>query len=62
MELKIGMVIMSHLSDAQELLNFDKAKANNHINFAKLLVMNYPNTDTVVKEETLNQLWQKIVK
>lgn len=62
MELKIGMVIMSHLSDAQELLNFDKVKANNHINFAKLLVMNYPNTDTVVKEETLNQLWQKIVK
>lgn len=62
MELKVGMVIMSHLSDAQELLNFDKTKANNHINFAKLLIMNYPNTDVMVTEETLNQLWQQVVK
>lgn len=62
MELKVGMVIMSHLSDAQELLHFDKTKANNHINFAKLLIMNYPNTDVMVTEETLNQLWQQVVK
>jgi len=35
------MVAMSHLSDAQELLEHDPNQANRHINFAKWLLSVY---------------------
>ena len=56
---KVLIVIMSHLSDAQELLNFDfanmvskrvsviKRDISNHINFAKYLAMRYEKDLTV---------------
>ena len=31
-----------------------------HINFAKALVLKYPNTDVDVEEKELNELWQRV--
>ena len=51
MPIKASMVIMSHLSDAQELISFENAHsldANESINFAKFLILKYTNTDTEI--------------
>lgn len=53
---------MSHLSDAQELIQMGaegRLRANNHINFAKQLVLTYPDTSIEVSENELNELWKK---
>ena len=61
MEIKIRIAILSHLSDAQELMNMGfKDKAYDQITFAKKLVIEYPNTDKYVSEEELNNLWSKL--
>ncbi len=45
---KVAMVIMSHLSDAQECTFSNPAQANRHINFAKYLILKYHNTDIYI--------------
>lgn len=65
MTINVKIVIMSHLSDAQELIDLSLSinkniEIDNHINFAKALLLNYPNTDVDVEEKELNELWQKI--
>lgn len=61
MEIKIRIAILSHLSDAQELMGMGiKDEAYDHITFAKKLVIEYPNTDKSVSEEELNNLWNKL--
>lgn len=57
----IQIVIMSHLSDAQELISMNYiSEANIHINFAKRLLIKYFNQDINVSEEELNQLWNEM--
>lgn len=57
----IQIVIMSHLSDAQELISMNHiSEANIHINFAKRLLIKYFNQDINVSEEELNQLWNEM--
>ena len=46
--MKASLFIMSHLSDAQETSN--PLNASHHINFAKFLLLKYPNTDSVVED------------
>ena len=63
--ISVQMAIMSHLSDAQEvmgIMNRDQgeARANDHINFAKKLVLTYPDTSVEVEEEELNRLWREM--
>lgn len=63
--ISVQIAIMSHLSDAQEvmgIMNRDQgeARANDHINFAKKLVLTYPDTSVEVSEEELNELWRKM--
>lgn len=63
--ISVQMSIMSHLSDAQEvmgIMNRDQgeARANDHINFAKKLVLTYPDTSVEVEEEELNKLWREM--
>jgi hypothetical protein len=43
MKIKAKMVIMSHLSDAQECIGIgmSQEKANSHINFAKYLLFHF---------------------
>ena len=65
MKIKVRIAIASHLSDAQELIDLSLSinkgiEIDNHINFAKALLLNYPNTDVDVEEKELNELWQKI--
>lgn len=60
MKIKVSIAIMSHLSDAQELMMIGGiAQANEHINFAKRLVLKYANTDEEVSTEELDKLWQE---
>lgn len=61
----VQMAIMSHLSDAQELFQMGaegRLRANNHINFAKQLVLTYPDTSIEVSENELNELWKKTME
>lgn len=57
----VQMAIMSHLSDAQELLEIGalKQEIQNKINFAKQLVLTYPDTTIEVSEKELNELWNR---
>ena len=63
----VQMAIMSHLSDAQESMRYTQGnypgteRANNHINFAKQLVLTYPDTSIEVSENELNELWKKTI-
>ena len=64
----VQMAIMSHLSDAQESMRYTQGnypgteRANNHINFAKQLVLTYPDTSIEVSENELNELWKKTIQ
>ena len=63
--ISVQMAIMSHLSDAQELIQMGaegRLRANNHINFAKQLVLTYPDTSIEVSENELNELWKKTME
>ena len=62
--ISVQMAIMSHLSDAQELLEIGvlKQEIQNKINFAKQLVLTYPDTTIEVSENELNELWKKTIK
>lgn len=62
----VQMAIMSHLSDAQECMNLNTgnypgiSRADLHINFAKKLILKYPDTDVEVTDDELNELWKEI--
>lgn len=62
--ISVQMAIMSHLSDAQELLEIGvlKQEIQNKINFAKQLVLTHPDTTIEVSENELNELWKKTIK
>ena len=55
MEYRVGLVIMSHLSDAQYLSG---EALTMKLNFVKLLVNLYPNTDTLISKEELDKQWK----
>ena len=58
----IQTAIFSHLSDAQEAMGFgDLAKANLHINFAKKLLVEYPDTFESISIEELDMIWNEIL-
>lgn len=63
MKIKVQMAIMSHLSDAQEFISTGfqgRLNANIHINFAKQLILTYPDTSVEVEEEELNEIWRSL--
>jgi hypothetical protein len=56
MKLKASLVVMSHLSDAQEMLSHSNPQwANDHINFAKYVIMKCKGDLT--KEIDADELW-----
>jgi hypothetical protein len=60
--IQVQMAIMSHLSDAQEMNSVGMGDfGHNHINFAKQLVLTYPDTSVEVSEKELNELWRKTI-
>ena len=63
----VQMAIMSHLSDAQDLLNtyggnYPRKSVDKYINFAKQLVLTYPDTSIEVSENELNELWKRTME
>lgn len=65
--ISVQMAIMSHLSDAQDLLNtyggnYPRKSVDKYINFAKQLVLTYPDTSIEVSENELNELWRQTIK
>ena len=65
--ISVQMSIMSHLSDAQDLLNtyggnYPRKSVDKYINFAKQLVLTYPDTSIEVSENELNELWEKTME
>jgi hypothetical protein len=51
MKAKARIIIMSHLSDAQHLTESNTKEANLRINFAKYLLLKFPNTDLEIDPE-----------
>ena len=52
---------MSHLSDAQAMLDFGLQKeANAEINLAKAILLAHPNTEEWTTEEELNEIAIKV--
>jgi hypothetical protein len=62
--ISVQMAIMSHLSDAQELISCRglSLQAHDKINFAKQLVLTYPDTSIEVSEKELNEIWNKTME
>ena len=58
MDIEVRMAIMSHLSDAQEAIQFsDKKRAVNEINYAKRMMNHYRNDITkYVSEDELTKV------
>ena len=59
MEIKISMVIKSHLSDAQLEIDSNPEQAGNRIKFVKWLVSMFPDTQERVTVEELRQWWKQ---
>ena len=58
-EMKASLLVMSHLSDVQELINMGGNSlkcANEQINFAKFVLLKHPNLDEIVNAD---ELWVK---
>ena len=62
MKEKAQLIIMSHLSDAQQLIGHqpNPVWANNHINFAKFLIM-YTDGD-LTQEVDPDEMWEKFLQ
>lgn len=58
MQVEVRMAIMSHLSDAQELIQLgDKQRANEEINYAKRMMNHYrDNITQYVDEDELTRV------
>ena len=63
MNIRVNIAIMSHLSDAQAMLDFNlKKEATNEINLAKAILLAHPNTDDWATENELNEIANKLKK
>ena len=61
MNVRVRIAVMSHLSDAQAMLDFGLQKeANAEINLAKAILLAHPNTDDWATENELNEIATKI--
>lgn len=58
--LPVRIAILSHLSDAQELMSVDVNRAYDEITFAKRLTIEYFDLEKAVSEEELDALWNKM--
>ena len=61
MNIRVRIAVMSHLSDAQAMLDFNlKKEATNEINLAKAILLAYPNTDDWTTEKELNEITSQV--
>jgi hypothetical protein len=65
MKVKVRIVMMSHLSDAQGLIKPTVThrvlsdRINHHINFAKWLMLKFPDTNTEIDADAEYELYKK---
>ena len=59
---KLSMVIKSHLTDADYEIEIFPLLAAKRINFVKMLIHNYPDTNMRVNEDVLNEMWKMFGK
>lgn len=57
--LKIKMVMMSHLSDAEMEMNFDPAMARKRMEFVKYLLIKTDNINASLPIGKFNELWKE---
>jgi hypothetical protein len=63
MKSRIGMAIMSHLSDAQLKMKAGMVEEANHeLNFVKLCVHQYDDMNEEVEWSTLDEIWNTAAK
>lgn len=65
--ISVQMAIESHLLYAQDVLTVEMLLGmiddlNNHINFAKHLLLDYPDTTVELTNEELNEIWKAVAK
>ena len=61
MNIRVRIAVMSHLSDAQAMHDFNlKKEAINEINLAKAILLAHPNTDDWATENELNEIANKL--
>ena len=56
----VRTAIQSHLHDAR--IEHSAVYRNSHIFFAQELIAKFPNTDSFIEEEELDELWYKAVR
>jgi hypothetical protein len=61
-QVKLSMVIKSHLSDAEYETEVFPVLAAKRINFVKMLLHKYPDTNVRIDEDELNELWKTFGK
>jgi hypothetical protein len=57
--MKIVLVIMSYLSNAEEIMAYHPAGAKENIEFAKYLLLEYPNTEVEITAQEMNEQYAK---
>ena len=57
---KVRTAIQSHLHDAR--IEYSVVYRTAHILFAQELIAKFPNTDSLIDEEELDELWYKSVR
>lgn len=60
MDIKVSIVVKSHLNDIDIEMNFDKNLVSKRLQFVKLLLTKFPNTNDRVTDEELDELWGTI--
>jgi hypothetical protein len=60
--IKLSIVIKSHLTDADYEIETFPLLAAKRINFVKMLINKYPDTNVRVSEDELNELWKNFGK
>lgn len=60
MKINIRLAIMSHLSDAEQLLEFGLGdKAHREIETAKMIILNFDDLNGEVEEDEINRILTK---
>ena len=61
MLVRASIIIMSHLSDSQHLLDYENSQeeVNTRLNFAKFLIMKFPDTTKEIDAEVEYEAFQE---
>lgn len=59
MMITVGMAVASHLSDVQHMINDEQA--NDRLNFVKILIRKYPDTNQKITTNDLDQIYDEML-